>query len=85
MTVTVKGKTIPIRWMWLVEQTGELMIEYADSRPMSQIAADWEGLERLKRESDTEGDAVYEGFTLIRRMVKDPIRPEMVQLVLVQP
>lgn len=85
MTVTAKGKTIAVDWMWLMDITGELMMGYSDDRPMAEIAADWEGVALLERKSEEEGDITYEGFTRIRRIVKDDIfRPGKVEIVFVK-
>ena len=66
---TSKGKTVDARWAWApANADGDLMIEYDDARKISEIAADWEGCERITRESAEEGNAVYEGFTEIRIM-----------------
>jgi len=43
-----------------------LRIELKDARDVSEIASDFEGLEKIDRKSENEGDAVYIGFdTLI--------------------
>ena len=66
---TSKGKTVEARWAWAPANAGgELMIEYDDARKSSEIAADWEGGERITRESAEEGNAIYEGYTEIRIM-----------------
>lgn len=70
MTVTVKGKTFPVDWMWLVKRTEELLLEYTDVRRISQIVADWENAEVIERKSETEGDITYTGFTSISRIIK---------------
>lgn len=85
MTVTANGKTVTVDWMWLVEQTGELMMGYSDDRPMAEIAADWEGVSRLERKSVTEGNITYEGYTRLRRIVKDDFfKPGKVEIVFVK-
>ena len=66
---TSKGKTVEARWAWApANADGDLMIEYDDARKISEIAADWEGCERIARESAEEGNAIYEGYTEIRIM-----------------
>lgn len=70
MTVTVKGKTFAVDWMWLVNRTDELMLQYTDTRHVSQIVADWEGAVVMERKSETEGDITYTGFTSIRRIIR---------------
>ena len=70
MTLTTsKGKSFPAHWAWApANDEGDLMIEYDDARKISEIAEDWEGCERITRESAEEGNAVYEGYTEIRIM-----------------
>ena len=68
MTIeTSKGKTIEANWAWApVNEDGDLMLEYVDNRKISEIASDWEGCTRIHRESKTEGNADYEGYTELR-------------------
>lgn len=66
---TSKGKKVHARWAWApANEDGDLMIEYDDDRKISEIATDWEGCERITRESEEEGNAVYEEYTEIRIM-----------------
>ena len=66
---TSKGKTVKARWAWApANADGDLIIEYDDTKNISEIAADWEGCERITRESAEEGNAIYEGYTEIRIM-----------------
>ena len=68
---TSKGKTFEINWMWgPVGEDGDLMLEYADERPMADIAADFEGCESFRRESETEGDREWTGYTRLRSMIR---------------
>lgn len=61
---TDKGKTIPIDWMYPQRSVTErLMIGLHDSRPLTEIAADFAGCEHLHRESAEEGDADFDGYT----------------------
>lgn len=66
---TSKGVEHDAHWAWAGED-GVLTLEYADARPMSQIAAEWEGCERILRESEEEGDKEYDGYTDIRSIVR---------------
>lgn len=85
MTVTVKGKTFPVKWMWLLEATGELMLEYPEKRNMTDILADWENADVMERKSETEGDITYQGFTRIQRIVRSIVNgTEMVQITFVK-
>lgn len=83
MTLTTsRGQTYDVTWAYApVGEYGDLMLEYPDARPMAQIAEDWEGCERITRRSAEEGDAVYEGYTRIRSIVR---RGSTVQLTLMK-
>ena len=37
-----------------------------DSRKLSRIAADFDGLESLKRESETQGNKEWTGYTVLQ-------------------
>lgn len=72
MTVTTsKGRTFEINWMWgPVGENDDLMLEYEDERAMAEIAADFEGCESFRRESRTEGDREWTGYTRLRSIVR---------------
>lgn len=80
---TDKEGKFDVAWAWApVGEDGDLMIEYEDARPMASIAADWEGCQRITKESDEEGNAEYEGYTCIRSIVRR--RRPVVQLTLMR-
>ena len=72
MTLTTSnGKTFAIDWMWgPVGQNDDLMLEYADDRSLSRIAKDFEGCDSFHRESETEGDMDWTGYTGLRSIVR---------------
>lgn len=43
--------------------TGTLYMQMMDERPLSVIAAEFEGLEWLMRESENQGNKLFEGFS----------------------
>ena len=74
MTITTdKGKTFDVNYAWgPVRSTGELMIELtADARPLSQIAADFEGVQAFERKDKDEGDKTFTGYTELVSAVRD--------------
>ena len=74
MTVkTDRGKTFDVNYAWgPVRSTGELMIELtADARPLSQIAADFEGVQAFERVDENEGNMTFEGYTELVSVVRD--------------
>lgn len=77
MTVkTDRGKTFDVNYAWgPVRSTGELMIELtADARPLSQIAADFEGVQAFERVDENEGNMTFEGYTELVSVVRDRTR-----------
>ena len=77
MTVkTDRGKTFDVNYACgPVRSTGELMIELtADARPLSQIAADFEGVQAFEREDENEGNMTFEGYTDLVSVVRDRTR-----------
>ena len=77
MTVkTDRGKTFDVNYAWgPVRSTGELMIELTvDARPLSQIAADFEGVQAFEREDENEGNMTFEGYTELVSVVRDRTR-----------
>lgn len=82
MTLTTsKGRTFDVSWAWApAGEYGGLMLEYEDGRKISEIAADWEGCSHIHRESETEGNADYEGYTVLRIIARQ--RSGSVQITL---
>lgn len=88
MTVTTsRGKTFPVDWMWgPVGPAAELMLQLRDERPLSEIAADFEGCERFLRQSETEGDMTFEGYAALTVLARPAYAdPAVVQLTLAIP
>lgn len=88
MTVkTSKDKTFDVNWMWgPVGDDDELMLELVDDRLLSEIAADFEGVEKFERFSEAEGDLVYEGYTELKSIFRSYTRTgSTVSISLVKP
>lgn len=85
MTITTsRGKTFPADWAWgPVGPRQELRMAIIDPRPLSEIAADFEGCERFRRQSDTEGDLDFDGYTRLTGAMRQP--SGSVQLILARP
>lgn len=43
--------------------TGQVMLEYQDTRRLSEIAPEFDGLERIDRWDENQGDKTYLGYT----------------------
>ena len=43
--------------------SGTMMLRMADPRPILEVGAEFDGLEWLKRESDTQGNKEWTGYT----------------------
>lgn len=81
MTITTsREKTFDVDWAWgPVGERGQLMIQYADERLLSEIAKDFEGLESISRKDENEGNAMYTGYSRLVSIVR---HGEKVQLAL---
>lgn len=87
MTVTTdKDKTYEIEWMWgPVGPEAALMLQLRDARPLSEIAAEFEGCGRFRRASDTEGDLDFEGYTALTGITRPQANQPSVRLTLTRP
>ena len=89
MTVlTDKGKEFQIKLMWgpIGILNNELMIQYEDSRLISDISKDFEGCHRFSRKSQEEGDLEFIGYSVLKSVVR-PVYdsdPDLVQLTFVK-
>lgn len=68
MTIkTDKGKTFDVNYAWgpvRLNAEKRLMIELAeDTRPLSDICADFDGVQTFERKDEDEGDMTFEGYT----------------------
>lgn len=70
---TSLNKTYEVDWVDVATITsGNLLLQMADQRPLHLIAAEFDGLEWLRRKSEEQGDKLFEGFKrLIRISRKD--------------
>lgn len=83
MKAILKEKTFDVKWMWLLERKDQVILQLVDERPLSEIAADWEGASVIERKSETEGDKTYKDYTRIMRIMrKDDITRGCVEIVL---
>lgn len=89
MTVTTsRNKTFRIEWMWgPVDYDGSLMLQMEDDRLLSEIAIDFEGIEHFHRESEEEGDIDYDGYTVLKAILRPEYErnKDIVQLTLARP
>lgn len=64
---TSKGKTFDVNWIdGPTITSGDVVLQMTDSRKLSRIASDFEGLESLKRESETQGNKEWNGYTVLQ-------------------
>ena len=79
MTITTdKGKTFDVNFAWgPVRLNGEqrLMIELAaDARALSEICADFDGVQTFERKDENEGDMTFTGYTDLVSAARDRSR-----------
>lgn len=67
------GKTFEVDWIGGPTRTsGAVIMQMRDARSIAAIAQDVEGVQTMTRRSDTEGDATYEGYTVVASIVRQP-------------
>lgn len=72
MTImTNRGQTFDVNFAYAPTSMGQCMIELKDSRGVSDIAQDFEGLEKISRKSENEGDAEYIGYDVLVSVQRD--------------
>lgn len=72
MTLTLDtGKTLDILWMWgPLPESGHVMMQYEDDRPLRQIAEELEGRAHMVRRSETQGDMAFDGYTRLEALIR---------------
>lgn len=66
LTTTSTGKTFDASPALVsVRNSSRLMMDIVDSRTVSEVAADFEGVEKLTQEDAQHVDHVYKGYTVL--------------------
>lgn len=60
-----------------------LIIQLRDERSLAVIAAEFEGAETIRRESETEGDKEWKGYTELLRISR--VMPGVVTIAMAKP
>ena len=68
--VTNRGQEFKVNWAWETRDE-RLMISLPDTRRIAEIAEDFDGLVKMERFSEEEGDAVYIGYENMTSVVKE--------------
>ena len=78
---TSKGNEYTVNWIDGPTITGGMVIlQMDDERPLSEIAAEFENLEWLKRESESQGNKEFNGCSVLKHIVR--MADGMVQIAL---
>lgn len=68
---TSKGFEYNVDWADGPTRTsGALMIQMHDDRSLYRIAAEFDGLEKVERESETQGNKEWNGYTELTRIAR---------------
>ena len=70
---TSKGKTFDANWIWgPLRGTNQLMIDMKDGRRISEIAQDFEGVDRIVKTDERRGvEESYTGYTQLEGIVRE--------------
>jgi hypothetical protein len=60
------GNTYEIQWADVATKSGHLFVQMEDERKLSEIAAEFENLDWLKREDANQGDKLFEGYSVLK-------------------
>ena len=66
---TNRGQAFDVNWAWAMD--GVLRIELPDTRPIGDIAEDFDGLVRIERKSEEEGDDTYIGYDVLTGVTRN--------------
>lgn len=78
---TSSGKTYDVQWIdGPTITSGMVLLQMADDRRLPEIAAEFDGLEAMQRESDTQGNKAWQGYTVLQRIAR--VSPGVVLLAL---
>ena len=68
---TSKGNDYQVDWIdGPTFTTGEVLLQMKDDRRLPEIAAEFDGLEWLKRESENQGNKSWEGYAVLQMITK---------------
>lgn len=76
---TSRDKVYSVIWAD-VASSGVLYMQVQDSRPIAQIAEDFDGLEWLERISEDQGDKRFDGYSVLTGV--DRITPDVVNVTI---
>lgn len=63
---TSRGNAYEIQWADVASRTDHLFVQMEDERKLSEIAAEFEELEWLKREDANQGDKLFDGYSVLK-------------------
>lgn len=79
---TSKGKTYDVDWIdGPTITSGTVLLQMDDSRPLPEIAAEFDGLERIERYSDTQGDKTFEGYSELKSISRGREQKILIELM----
>ena len=68
---TSSGKTYDVQWIdGPTITSGLVMVQMEDNRRLPEIAAEFDGLEAMQRESETQGNKAWQGYTVLQRIAR---------------
>ena len=72
MKITANGKTYECDYAYAPTRRGECVIKLTgDDRPLSVIAAEFEGVDTIHAIDPHVGEADYNGYTMLTRISRD--------------
>lgn len=79
---TSKGKTYEVDWIdGPTITSGTVLLQMDDSRPLPEIATEFDGLARIERYSDTQGDKTFEGYSELKSISRGREQKILIELM----
>jgi hypothetical protein len=80
MNIIVNGVTYPAKFCWTLENDALIMFGIYDSRPLFEVAKDFENANVIEKHSETEGNAVYKDTGRVLRAIRPNANSTEIQI-----
>lgn len=80
MNIIVNGVIHPAKFCWTLENGAMIMFGIFDSRPLFEVAKDFENANVIEKHSETEGNAVYKDTGRVLRAIRPNANSTEIQI-----
>ena len=80
MTIIVDGKIFHAKFCWTLENDALIMFGIFDTRPLFEVAKDFENANVIEKHSESEGNAVYKDTGRVLRAIRPNANSAEIQI-----